>query len=139
MTLIDETLANQGRLTDLTKNKTSGLLETWIIRSFDPFDDVVVIKPDGDPVVEAESVEGLPLSIVRLYADIAVRHAVYDQVDDGVWVATVAAIEGAWGDGDTPEEAKQELHEAIIGWVAVKRRVGATMPAMEGLDLNEKH
>ncbi len=88
-------------------------------------------------VISAEDVEGVPLGIVRLYAEIATRHAITRQIEPGVWVATVAGLEGAWGDGDSPEEAGRELEEAIVGWIAVKRRVGARdIPPMEGIDLN---
>ena len=90
---------------------------------------------DGRLVVE--TVEGLPISLVQAYADHACWHARVREVDPGVWFASVAGLEGAWGDGDTPEEALQSLREAIIGWVAVKRRLGIDdIPPMEGIDLN---
>lgn len=92
-----------------------------------------------DGIVSTDDVEGIPRPLVDLYVDIAVRHALVREVDPGVWVATVAGLEGAWGDGESPDDAVSELREAIVGWVAVKRRVGATdIPLMEGIDLNQR-
>jgi predicted RNase H-like HicB family nuclease len=87
----------------------------------------------------SELVEGLPLRLVESYADAATRHAVVREVDPGVWVASVVGLEGAWADGDSPEDALRNLPEAIVGWVAVKRRVGASdIPRIEGIDLNPR-
>jgi predicted RNase H-like HicB family nuclease len=90
-----------------------------------------------DGRVSVDTIEGLPVRLVEAYADLACRHARVRQVDPGVWFATVVGLEGAWGDGATEEEALQSLREAIIGWVAVKRRLGiGDIPLMEGIDLN---
>jgi predicted RNase H-like HicB family nuclease len=92
---------------------------------------------EGDNGYSAEMVEDLPLTLVARYAELACHHARVVEVDPGVWFASVVGIEGPWGDGDTPQKALDELHEAIIGWVAVKRRVGANdIPSIEGIDLN---
>ena len=85
----------------------------------------------------ASDVEGLPLSLVKAYADLAAGHAAVRELEPGVFVATVVGLEGAWGDGDSVKAALDSLREAIVGWVAVKRRLGAAdIPQMEGLDLN---
>lgn len=111
---------------------------TWPIESVGTWENSETSESTvfADPHVKIEDVEGLPISLVERYADVALRHAVIREVDPGVMLATVAGLEGAWGDGDTPEEAMKELREGIIGWVAVKRRVGVDIPPMEGIDLN---
>ena len=92
-----------------------------------------------DGRVSVATVEGLPRSLVEAYADLACRHAKVREVDPGVWFASVAGLEGAWGDGESAEEALGSLREAIIGWVAVKRRLGIqNIPPMEGIDLNPR-
>jgi predicted RNase H-like HicB family nuclease len=91
---------------------------------------------EPDDHVSAERVEGLPIGLVSAYADRAVKHVRIQEVDPGVFVATVAGLEGAYGDGDSAEEAKSDLREAIVGWVAVKRRLNLPIPVLEGLDLN---
>jgi predicted RNase H-like HicB family nuclease len=84
----------------------------------------------------AEMIEDLPRSLVDGYVERACRHAVSQEVDPGVWFASVAGLDGAYGDGDSPEAACSELREALVGWVAVKRRLGQEIPVLEGLDLN---
>jgi predicted RNase H-like HicB family nuclease len=81
-------------------------------------------------------VEDLPLSLVQAYAERAVQHARIREVDPGVWVASVVGLEGAYGDGCSPDEACADLREAVVGWVAVRRRLGLEIPVLEGLDLN---
>jgi predicted RNase H-like HicB family nuclease len=83
-----------------------------------------------------ETIEGIPAALVEAYAAAASQHAVVREVDPGVWVASVAGLEGAYSDGDTIEEAMRALPEAIVGWVAVKLRVGAEVPPINGFDLN---
>lgn len=90
-----------------------------------------------DGRVTVETVEGLPISLVGAYADRACWHARVREVDPGVWFASVVGLDGAWGEGDTAEEALESLREAIIGWVAVKRRLRMhDIPPIEGIDLN---
>jgi predicted RNase H-like HicB family nuclease len=84
----------------------------------------------------AELIEGIPRSLVNAYAERAVLHARVREVDPGVWIASVVGLEGAYGDGRTEDQARDDLREAVIGWVAVKRRLGLPLPELEGLDLN---
>ena len=90
---------------------------------------------DAEPYA-AEMIEDLPVSLVKTYAALALRHAVVSEIEPGTWFAAVRGLEGAWGDGDDASEALEELEVAIVGWVAVKRRVGAEIPQIEGLNLN---
>jgi predicted RNase H-like HicB family nuclease len=84
----------------------------------------------------AEMVEDLPRGLVNAYVDRAMQHAYIREIEPGTWFSAVAGLEGAWGDGDTAEEARSELREALVGWIAVKRRLGYEVPAIDGLDLN---
>lgn len=88
-----------------------------------------------DEVTE-DFIEDLPGGLVRAYVSRAISHKVTREVDPGVWVASVAGLDGAYGDGDSPETACSDLAEAITGWVAVRRRMRLAIPAIEGLDLN---
>lgn len=87
--------------------------------------------------LRVQLIEGLPVALVEHYAAIARRHARLREVDPGVWVASVAGLDGAWAEGATEVEALNALPDAIVGWVAVKRRAGALdIPPLEGIDLN---
>ena len=77
----------------------------------------------------------VPQSFLDLYAEIASRHDHVEEIEPGEWVATVAGLNGVYGEGSTPSEARADLREAIIDWVIVMRRFGVAVPAVEGLAL----
>lgn len=81
-------------------------------------------------------VEDLPIGLVDVYVDRAMSHAYTREIEAGTWFSTVAGLDGAWGDGDTVQEAESELREGLVGWIAVKRRMGQDIPPLDGLDLN---
>jgi predicted RNase H-like HicB family nuclease len=95
-----------------------------------------VVETTSRTAQSADMVEDLPRLLVDAYARRAVTHAVLQQVDPGVLVASVAGLEGAYGEGGTPAEALDDLLAAVTGWVAVKRRHGQHIPPLDGLDLN---
>ena len=95
-----------------------------------------VTTHSSDPHVSVEMIEGIPASFVEMYAAMAVRHGRVSQLEDGAWFADVVGLDGAWGEGASAAEALDELQIAIHGWVAVKLRIGAPVPPIDGLDLN---
>lgn len=90
-------------------------------------------SPISAPV---ELVEGLPRKLVETYADAAIRSAIVCEVDPSVWFASVAGLDGAWGEGDSAEEARRDLRDTVVGWVAVRRRLGLEIPVLDNLNLN---
>jgi predicted RNase H-like HicB family nuclease len=92
-------------------------------------------SPIAAPV---ELVEGIPRMQVEAYAQAASRYATVCEVDPSVWFASVAGLDGAWGEGDSAEEARRDLHEAIVGWVAVRRRLGLEIPVIGNVNLNSQ-
>ncbi len=84
-------------------------------------------------------VEGIPLSFVKQYIDRAVGHARVRDIGDGLFVSSVAGLDGAWAEGHSAEDALAELREALMGWIAVKARVGASIPDLDGLDINPRN
>ena len=90
-------------------------------------------SPAANP---AERVEDLPKALVESYADAASRCATVSEIDPEVWFASVEGLEGAWGEGSSEQEARRDLRDTIVGWVAVKRRLGYEIPPLDGLDLN---
>lgn len=98
--------------------------------------DPIYSKVPEEGVEYPEVIAGVPVTWINKYADIAVRHARVTKIDNGVWYADVVGLDGAWGDGDTPEAARASLKEGIVGWAAVKLKVGAPVPPIDGLDIN---
>ena len=51
------------------------------------------------------------------YLQAAMRHAVYEQIEDGTYFGTVPEFPGAWANGISPEACAQELESVIEGWI----------------------
>jgi len=66
------------------------------------------------------------------YIQAALRHAKYDVLEDGTYMATVAGLKGVIAVGDTIEECRDDLIGAIEGWVALGLRLGHTIPPIDG-------
>jgi antitoxin HicB len=50
------------------------------------------------------------------------------EADGGGWLATVPALPGCMGDGDTPEAALADAEAAIAEWNVAARQLGRDMP-----------
>ena len=77
------------------------------------------------------------MRLVGLWAEVAVAHAIVRAIRNPAgFVATVAGIEGAWGFGDSSEEALEELESVLIDWASLKLEDGDDdIPSMEGVHL----
>jgi antitoxin HicB len=53
--------------------------------------------------------------------------------DGGGWLATVPALPGCMGDGETPEEALADAEAAVSEWIDAARRTGRAAPASAAL------
>ena len=53
----------------------------------------------------------------RAEADYVIRLELLSPADGGGWLATVSALPGCTGDGDTPEAALADTESAIIEWI----------------------
>jgi predicted RNase H-like HicB family nuclease len=61
------------------------------------------------------------------YIEAALERAVYKNIDDEVFVS-VPELPGAWATGKTVEEARKELISVIEGWIALRLRMGRSIP-----------
>ena len=55
------------------------------------------------------------------------------EADGGGWLATVPALPGCMGDGDTPEAALADAANAIIEWHAAAKVLGREVPGPASL------
>ena len=55
------------------------------------------------------------------------------ETDGGGWLATVPALPGCMGDGDTPEAALADAEAAIIEWHAAAKQLGREVPGAGSL------
>jgi len=72
------------------------------------------------------------------YVKEALRSAEFKILDDETFFGEVPEIEGAWGNASTLEDCRDELAEAIEGWLLVSLHHRLPIPIISGIDLNPK-
>ncbi len=70
------------------------------------------------------------------YIRAALREAQYELMENGRYFASIPSCRGAWGEGATIEEAREELASTLESWILVKLRFQDTMPVIGGIDIN---
>jgi predicted RNase H-like HicB family nuclease len=67
------------------------------------------------------------------YIEAALERAVYKTIDDEEPIfVSVPELQGAWATGKTVEEARKELISVIEGWIALRLRMGRSIPPIGG-------
>lgn len=72
------------------------------------------------------------------YVQAAMRHAHYELMENGRFFGRIPPCQGAWGEGATLEECREDLREALEGWIMVGLRHGDSFEVIDGIDLNVK-
>jgi predicted RNase H-like HicB family nuclease len=70
------------------------------------------------------------------YIAAALERAQYKILEDGTYAATVEGLRGVIAIGDTIEECRKDLIEVIDGWVALRLRMGRTIPPIGGFTID---
>ncbi len=67
------------------------------------------------------------------YIEAALEKAVYKTIEDEEPIfVSVPELPGAWATGKTVEEARKELISVIEGWIALRLRMGRSIPPISG-------
>ena len=65
------------------------------------------------------------------YIKAALERTVYKTIDDEEPIFfSVPELPGAWARGKTVEEARKELISVIEGWIALRLRMGRSIPSI---------
>ena len=66
----------------------------------------------------------------------AVSKAQFEKMENGAWFASIPGFEGLWASGPTKEKAREDLFEALDGWLMVHVWVGKERaPDIDGLSV----
>jgi predicted RNase H-like HicB family nuclease len=67
------------------------------------------------------------------YIEAALERAVYKTIEDEEPIfVSVPELPGAWATGKTIEEARKDLISVIEGWIALRLRMGRSIPSIGG-------
>lgn len=70
------------------------------------------------------------------YIHAALIRAKYETLEDGTYMATVDGLRGVIAIGDTIEECREDLIGVIEGWIALRLKMGDTVPAIGGVTID---
>ncbi len=72
------------------------------------------------------------------YIQSAMHQAKYELMENGHFFGSIPECQGAWGEGATLEECREDLEGALQDWIIVGLRFGHTLPVVGGIDINPK-
>ena len=72
------------------------------------------------------------------YIQTALRHAKYEMMENNRFFGSIPECPGAWGEGATLEECRDELQSVLEDWIVFRLRRGLDIPTVNGIDLNPK-
>lgn len=73
------------------------------------------------------------------YVQVALQRAVYEPDEDGMVVARVPGMSGFFSQGQTFEEARENLRDAIEGNVTLALQMGLPIPSLDEVVIEEKY
>jgi predicted RNase H-like HicB family nuclease len=72
------------------------------------------------------------------YVELALKQAEYERDEDGVVIAQVPGAAGFFAQGDSFEEARENLHDVIEGNVLLALQLGLDIPIITGVVIEER-
>lgn len=71
------------------------------------------------------------------YIDKAMESATYEIIEeDQTYWGEIPELQGVWANQPTLESCSQELREALSDWLALRLRLGLTIPVIAEINLN---
>jgi predicted RNase H-like HicB family nuclease len=76
--------------------------------------------------------------MLATYIDQAMELAVYEMIeDDGTYWGEIPTLQGVWANQKTLEACRRELREALSDWLALRLKLGLSIPEIAGINLNQ--
>lgn len=70
------------------------------------------------------------------YIQNAMHRAHYELMESGRFFGSIPDCQGAWGEGATLEECRDELQSTLEDWILIRVRHGLSVPVIDGVDIN---
>jgi predicted RNase H-like HicB family nuclease len=80
----------------------------------------------------------LKMFSLEQYIEAALKSAEYERDEDGVVIAEVPQAQGFYAQGDTFEEARENLRDVIEGHLVLALQLGWPIPTIEGVIIEEQ-
>jgi predicted RNase H-like HicB family nuclease len=69
------------------------------------------------------------------YIQAAMRHAIYETLDDGSIFGEIPVVPDIWADAQTLEMCRDELQEVLEGWLVLTIADHDPIPVIDGIAL----
>lgn len=70
------------------------------------------------------------------YIAAAMKRAKYKLLDDGTYFGEIPGFKGVWGNANSLDACRQELQEALEGWLLIGLQKNTRLPVLNGISLN---
>ncbi|MDZ8237796.1 MAG: type II toxin-antitoxin system HicB family antitoxin [Nostoc sp. ChiQUE01a] len=70
------------------------------------------------------------------YIRTAMHKATYQLLEDGTFYGEIPECQGVWANATTLEACREDLQDALEGWIMLGLHLGHTLPILDGIDLN---
>ncbi|BAY60839.1 hypothetical protein NIES22_08990 [Calothrix brevissima NIES-22] len=70
------------------------------------------------------------------YINTAMHKATYELLEDRTFYSEIPDCPGVWANAATLEACREDLQEALEGWIILGLRLGHTLPVLDGINLN---
>lgn len=74
--------------------------------------------------------------MITKYIQAAMRHAVYEILEDGSFYGEIPDFQGVYANADNLEDCRTELQEVLEGWIVLGLKLGHQLPVVDGIHLN---
>jgi predicted RNase H-like HicB family nuclease len=75
--------------------------------------------------------------MLATYIDKAMELATYEIIeDDQTFWGEIPPLQGVWANENNLEACRRELKEALSDWIALRLKLGLSIPEISGINLN---
>ncbi len=74
--------------------------------------------------------------MLTAYIQAAMRHAQYEILEDGSYYGEIPGFPGVYANAADLESCREELQEVLEGWIVLGLRLGHSLPAVDGIQLD---
>ena len=74
--------------------------------------------------------------MLTAYIRAAMQHACYEILEDHTYYGEIEGFQGVYANAETLETCREELQQALEGWIILGLRLGHTLPEVDDLRLD---
>ncbi|MEH1780832.1 MAG: type II toxin-antitoxin system HicB family antitoxin [Nostoc sp.] len=63
----------------------------------------------------------------------AMHKATYELLEDGIFYGEIPECQGVWANAATLEACREDLQDALEGWIILGLRLGHTLPILDSI------